>query len=408
MGQLGQLAKLGQLGEPLGQLLISRSDGADPATLAGRTKLLVLQPTSFCNLDCSYCYLPNRTDRRRMSVETVSAAVNFVVRNGLAGERLTLVWHSGEPMVVPPAWYREAHAAAVDASGGNCRIDQSIQTNGVLLTQGWLSYLRESKMRIGISLDGPADVHNLNRRDRRGQGTHRSVMRGVETLRMNHIPFHVIAVVTRKTLENPQAFCSFFEQVGMTSLGLNFEEIEGINKSSDVLEPENATLLRQFLEYLVQRAVDNPHLRIREVRRTEAMLRDPLFDSRDDNDENKPFAIISVDTQGNLSTFSPEMLGQKDAISNGYVYGNVHRNTLSDVLNNADFLRVSREIAIGVSACQKACAYFRLCRGGAPANKAAEWGDLTATETRHCQTSVKTFVELILSSMERRMAARGS
>jgi uncharacterized protein len=75
-----------------------------------KTRLLVLQPTPFCNIDCSYCYLPDRNDRSRMSLATVRLAARRLREDGLLGDELTVVWHAGEPLVLPPAWYEEAFA----------------------------------------------------------------------------------------------------------------------------------------------------------------------------------------------------------------------------------------------------------------------------------------------------------
>ena len=340
-----------------------------------------------------------------MSIETVADAVRFVVQNGLAAPRLTLVWHAGEPMVVSPQWYREAYAAAVAAAENRCEIDQSIQTNGVLLTRSWLEYLSEGDMRLGLSLDGPAAVHDYHRRRRNGRGTHDAVMRGVSALRAIEVPFHVISVVTSKTLDDPESFTTFFEGVGQTSLGLNFEEIEGINSTASVLNPASFPLLKRFLNHVISRSAGNPRLQIREMSRLVSMLRDLDFNQRAANDENTPFTIISVDTKGNLSTFSPELLGQHDHISDGYVFGNVRDHTLEDVLANPAYLRVAQETAAGVAACRRTCNYFRLCHGGAPSNKAAEHGDLTATETLHCRVAIKTFGELLLARLEHDLAS---
>jgi uncharacterized protein len=68
----------------------------------GRTRLLILQGTPFCNIDCSYCYLPSRGDRARMDLRTVRNAVEWVYDHGLATDPLTLFWHAGEPLTLPP------------------------------------------------------------------------------------------------------------------------------------------------------------------------------------------------------------------------------------------------------------------------------------------------------------------
>src|ERR1700674_5339968 len=102
-----------------------------PAPVYGAARLLMLQSTAFCNIDGSYCYLPARSDRRRMSLETLAAAVAFVTRDGLAGPDTTVVWHAGEPLAVPVLWYREATAVLV-AGWPDGRPQQSLQTNATL------------------------------------------------------------------------------------------------------------------------------------------------------------------------------------------------------------------------------------------------------------------------------------
>ena len=88
------------------------------AALRGTTRLLVMQPTGFCNIDCLYCYLPSRDDRTVMSVDTARQAASFVFDAGLAASDFTVVWHAGEPLVVRPEWYREAIAAMQLAAPG--------------------------------------------------------------------------------------------------------------------------------------------------------------------------------------------------------------------------------------------------------------------------------------------------
>src|SRR6185369_4778366 len=92
----------------------------------GPLELLVIQPTPFCNLDCSYCYLPNRDDKRTMSPETLERTFEWVFAGGLVQGPFTLLWHAGEPTVVPPAFYD--HAAELLA-----RYDR----DGTLVTQSF-------------------------------------------------------------------------------------------------------------------------------------------------------------------------------------------------------------------------------------------------------------------------------
>src|SRR6266568_2984567 len=81
------------------------SDTARP-----QLRLLVLQPTPFCNIDCSYCYLADRRSAVTMSLDTVRLACHRVFESALLGPRLEVAWHAGEPLVVPLPWYEEAVA----------------------------------------------------------------------------------------------------------------------------------------------------------------------------------------------------------------------------------------------------------------------------------------------------------
>ena len=103
----------------------SRSHGKKPgrkarafSELAGTTRLLVLQPTPFCNILVQIAPLfQARADRHCMSFDIVEAAVRFVFDRGLAASDIAVVWHAGEPLVLPPAWYREAFARIARVAG---------------------------------------------------------------------------------------------------------------------------------------------------------------------------------------------------------------------------------------------------------------------------------------------------
>ena len=77
----------------------------------GPLALLVIQPTPFCNLDCSYCYLPDRSNKGKMTLETLEKTFNWVFSSGLVRQPFTLLWHAGEPMVLPASFYEQATLA---------------------------------------------------------------------------------------------------------------------------------------------------------------------------------------------------------------------------------------------------------------------------------------------------------
>jgi len=153
-----------------------------------QTRLLILQPTPFCNIDCSYCYLPDRGDRSRMTVETVAAVAQRLLEDGLLGPELSVVWHAGEPLAAPPDFYEAAFGVLQQALGAHSELTHCIQTNATLIDERWCELFLRHGVKIGVSIDGPAALHDRHRRTRGGRGTHAQVMRGVALLRRHGIP----------------------------------------------------------------------------------------------------------------------------------------------------------------------------------------------------------------------------
>ena len=115
--------------------------------------------------------------------------------------------------------------------------------------------------------------------------------------------------------------------------------------------------------------------------------------------EAAPFAIVSVDSEGNFSTFSPELLGLKSSTYAGFAIGNVLRNTFEEAARSPRYLRMANDIAAGVSKCREQCAYFAFCGGGAPANKYFENGSFDSTETLFCRLHRQALAEVLLSKV---------
>ena len=378
-----------------------------------QTEMLVLQPTPFCNLDCSYCYLPQRGRRARMAPATARWAARHLRDEGLLGSELTVVWHAGEPMVLPPAYYEEAFAAVAEGLGagagsprpGALRLTHALQTNGTLLDEAWCDFLQRHRVAIGLSVDGPAALHDRHRRTRRGAGTHAAVARAIARLQARGLPFHAIAVVTADTLADPDAFYDWFEAQGITALGCNIDEAEGPHAASSLAgraggpDPDSAPAA--FIARLLERS-RRGRVVVRELAAAWQGLRQPPPGGREapHNPQTRPLAIVSVAHDGGFSTFSPELLGQPEPAWGGFVLGNVHHGGYRQALQREPFTGLWREIAAGVDACERRCPWFALCGGGAPVNKWYEHGSFAATETLYCRSMVQRPLAAVLRQAE--------
>ncbi|CCE00663.1 cyclophane-forming radical SAM/SPASM peptide maturase GrrM/OscB [Bradyrhizobium sp. STM 3809] len=369
-----------------------------------QVSLLVLQPTPFCNIDCSYCYLADRTNHERMALETLSRVISTVVASGRVGEILRICWHSGEPLVVPPGYYEDAFAIIRRLVPDSTKIEYVFQTNGVLIDDRWCGLFRRHPVTVGISLDGPAEVHDRHRRDRAGKGTFDRVLKGIDALRRNGLKFYIIAVLTDRSLDNAKQLFEFFCSLGIEEVCFNVEEVEGIHitpsYSPDRLVERARRFFRAYYQLLRERSF--PHW-VREFDYAfNAVLRAPLETPR--NALTTPFRSLNVDYLGNFSTFCPELLGVHTNAYGPFMLGNLANESIDDCVAREPFISLNRDIRHGVDMCAATCAYFKVCGGGAPSNKLFENGTFRSSETRHCQIFIKTLVDLAIDFIEDNIA----
>jgi uncharacterized protein len=164
---------------------------------------LIVKLAERCNINCSYCYLYQHEDRsylRRpafMSDEVYEAmlgrAVDYCDRREGAG--MSLVFHGGEPTLVGIPRFQRLVGRARELLGD--RLERlAVQTNGTLVNRDWARTFAELEVEVGVSLDGPPEIHDRERVDHRGRGTWQRVLRGIDQLRAEGVEPAVLAVVT--------------------------------------------------------------------------------------------------------------------------------------------------------------------------------------------------------------------
>jgi uncharacterized protein len=371
--------------------------------------LLVLQPTPFCNISCSYCYLGSRDQKGLMPLAVVDATIRNIVDSGLLPSRLSVIWHAGEPLVAPPSFYEAAFDRIAEVTRGRAQVLHSIQTNGTLLTRAWCSLFKRWNVRVGVSVDGPAFLHDKHRRTRSGRPTHSSVLKGIRLLQAESVPFHCIAVVTGDSLPHADEVLQFFLDERIEDVGFNIDEEEGANLRSSIgSKPEDH---ERFLERMLELALRaKGRIRVREFAYAEKLIAEGLPRVRIGdrefpyNAQTLPFAILTVDCDGGFSTYSPEMLDQSHPTTGDLVLGNVREGLLTDALDTEKFALIAREIQDGVERCRNSCEYFWFCGGGAPTNKLAEAGAFNAAETNYCRSSIQRPLRLVLERLEKQIS----
>ncbi|MFK7764385.1 MAG: cyclophane-forming radical SAM/SPASM peptide maturase GrrM/OscB [Roseobacter sp.] len=362
--------------------------------------LLILQPTPYCNLDCSYCYLAHRDDRRRMSDEVLRNVAHRILAPCSVDHLPAILWHAGEPMTLPPSWYDNAFKLLEEESG-HTGLKHVFQTNAVGVTEAWTSLWKTWRVEIGVSIDGPADLHDRNRKTRAGRGTHRLTLNGIRKIQCEGLNVSVISVLGAQGLASPDELVDFFLAEDLQNVGFNVEEIEGQDTESSLLgltDVKDAYYV--FLRRVMQRSLHaDSAFGCREVEFLRELFARP-HGQRSQNGQVVPFDVVTVCVDGGLSTFSPELAGVEAPQFDNFIFGNVTTGGVEQMTSNPAFQAAKAAIDKGVSACANQCAYFEICGGGAPSNKFFELNDLAGTETLYCQLNVQAAVNAVLDEVE--------
>ena len=368
----------------------------------GPVKLLVLQGTGFCNIDCRYCYLPQRSATGKMEVRTVQRIIEQLLNEAMLKGPLLVNWHAGEPLVLPPDFYAERIPLFDDIVREGVEVTHSLQTNGMLVTDEYCDLFREFDVKIGVSVDGPRFIHDSRRVTRSGKGTHAATVAGMRRLQEHGIPFNAICVLSDLSVRHPHELYEFFVGHEVRAVAFNIEEIEGANRESSITEAGFDDRYREFLETfwaLVER--DGRRMHVREFDDAERRITD-INPRR--NSQTDPFVNLSIGYQGDFSTFCPELLGNSFPGYPTFTLGNVHETSFRQSVSTPLFIRMLNEIREGVLACEAECDYFQVCGGGNPSNKISENGSFSSTATRNCQSRIKTTCNFVLGQIENRIA----
>jgi uncharacterized protein len=176
---------------------------------AQRNFHVMVKPTgSTCNLDCKYCFylskerLPNGPGTGEMSDETLELFIQQYIQ-GVTGPEVVFSWQGGEPTLRGLDFFRRVVGLQKKYAKPNQRVENDLQTNGVLLNENWAAFLKENKFLVGLSIDGPRDLHDHYRVNKGGAPTFDKVMAAANLLRKYGVRFNTLTCVHRYNASRP-------------------------------------------------------------------------------------------------------------------------------------------------------------------------------------------------------------
>jgi len=183
--------------------------------------LLIKPSGSDCNVDCTYCFYKCRPaeigrGRQRMSEEVLEKLVKdyMRLRFALAG----FAWQGGEPTLMGLDFYKKAVELQKKYGFAGQEVGNSLQTNAILLDENWCRFLHQSRFLVGVSIDGPKQMHDYYRLDRSGAGTFERVMRAIENCREHKVEFNTLTLLSDVNVKHPDEVFDFLVGLGVKFL----------------------------------------------------------------------------------------------------------------------------------------------------------------------------------------------
>jgi len=190
--------------------------------IAGRPFHIMVKPIGpVCNLDCTYCFYLEKSklfgDQHspRIADDVLESFIQQYIAAHRGAPELNFAWQGGEPTLMGAEFFRKVVALQKKYANG-LRITNAFQTNATLLNDEWCAFLAANEFLVGVSIDGPREMHDAYRLDKRGQSTFDAVCAAVARLRKHGAQFNTLTVVNRVNSQHPLKVYRFLKELGST------------------------------------------------------------------------------------------------------------------------------------------------------------------------------------------------
>ena len=348
---------------------------------APRAFHILAKPTgAICNLDCQYCFFLTKEklypgSKFRMADDLLEIYIRQLLESQQVPE-VNLAWQGGEPTMMGLDFFRRAMDLVEKYRKPGQTVSHSMQTNGTLLNDDWASFLKEYNFLMGLSVDGPREIHDAYRWDKGGHGSFDRVMRGYEALKRYDVDFNILCTVHAANGDHPVEVYRFFRD----ELEVDFIQfipiVERIN--------DDGLTLYQKGNQVTDRSITGEKY---------GQFLIGVFDEWVRRDVGKIYVQIFDVTLGswvgqhNLCVFSPtcgnalaiEHTGDLYAcdhfVEPDYLLGNIRETHLIELISSPKQRKFGQDKADTLPQFCKECDVRFACHGGCPKNRFIETPD---------------------------------
>lgn len=344
-----------------------------------------------CNLDCTYCFFLSKevlhdASGSRMGTSTLEAHIAGQLAALPDGE-VELTWQGGEPTMRGLPFFVRAVELSRQLARPEQQVRHSLQTNATLITDEWGEFLARERFLVGVSVDGPADLHDAHRVNRAGRGTHAQVLRGWEILQRHGVECNVLTTVNAVNADHGLRVYRHLRD----DLGARFMQFipvlervpqADLARAEAGWRDENGVrlLYRQTGNAVTSRSVTGPQLGaflveifdewvMRDVGEVFVQAFDEMLGARLGRHRlcvTAPECGTALAVEANGDVYSCDHF-----VEPGYLLGNVHRDRYTDLLASPEQRAFGSAKRTGLTSQCRSCPVRWACNGGCPKDRFA-------------------------------------